>query len=69
MMDPVVAPHFSAYFFDQGGVVPQYPIDLYEGLVKSPTALHSDQFIIGTTRCDCEAPMFTFRPIILKQLT
>jgi para-nitrobenzyl esterase len=46
MLDPTIAPYFSAYFFDEGGVMPVYPVELYR-----KAAVNVENFIIGATRC------------------
>lgn len=51
MDDLTVAPYFSAYFFDEGGVLPAHPEELFRNISRGEGAvLNSADFIIGTTR-------------------
>ena len=51
MNDLRVAPYFPGYFFDEGGVVAEYPADTFRNISQQGGAvLNSEDFIIGTTR-------------------
>ena len=65
MDDLTVAPYFSAYFFDEGGVLPARPEELFRNISRGEGAkLNSADFIIGTTRLVrsfCITPAFDGR--------
>jgi len=68
MNDLTIAPYFSAYFFDEGGVVPKYPVELYRDISKgdndTEAKLNSEDFIIGHTSRDGTALYYGTIPLL-----
>ena len=66
MNDLSIAPYYSGYFFDEGGVVPEPPTQLYEKIATKGTdqILNSEEFVIGTTMRDGTAQFYGSIPML-----
>jgi carboxylesterase type B len=69
MNDLTIAPYYSACFFDEGGLLPAYPVELYKSLDSRSDSgikgqLNVDDFIIGTTSRDGTAIYYGTVPLL-----